>query len=330
MISSFIHPHNLIVPRRLIVAGVLLVSAFATVVGAQAAEEANFILSPTSRETGRIPVRESNRLLVTGIDLDTVMARYIPDYDQYTRGGMGPFPYGMLWRWRFSRDTDATKPGGEKRSTEKSGRRIMMIVGVFGSHREALLGADSYFRSIQAVLRMDPVDNQQQGYISWAGKSGFVRDNVFIYLGMPGGPPTQGEVVNALDRDLMSGADGISKGTAVERPVILGGEFPDQIPVSADGRAAVGLEVREPRQRQIYTNLIVTDSDIEFPEIGSMAPAPHPPVIRWEKPGEVVVRNAGSAAIVDIQATAMNDLCVVSTWEKKGVRIVPPEQGDGN
>jgi len=34
--------------------------------------------------------------------------------------------------------------------------------------------------------------------------------------------------------------------------------------------------------------------------------------------------------VVDLLVTAMNDLCVVSTWEKKGVRIVPPEEGDGN
>ena len=333
MSSNVNHLHNRIVPPRLIVAGVLLVSAFATVVGAQTTEEEESIPSWTS-ETGQIPVRESDRLLVTGIDLNALMGPYMQDHDEheYRRWGMGPDPSGAAWNWRVKRDAEKSSRIEGDTSGDRRRWYMRLQIGVFGSHREALLGAHFHYTHMQAVCYTHPIDPEERGYVSWhrhnrSVRDGFVRDNVFVQVATS---ENADEIMDGLDRDIKNGAEGISKGPVVQKPVILGEGFPNQLTARTDGKLSAPLPVADPRDRPVYVTVAVTDSDIVSSEIGSMAPAVIPPDVRWEEPGVVVVHNPGSAKVVDLLATAMNDLCVVSTWEKKGVRIVPPEEGDGN
>lgn len=255
-----------------------------------------------------VPVRHSDRQLVTGIDLDKVFSRYIPDYERY---GRSPQDLGTLWRWSERRDQDHSK-------------YLRRTVRVFRSHEAALSGASRYLLSIQAVLRCDPPNPNDPGFISWGEKT-FVCDNVFVSLLLS---DHYKSIPEWFQRDLRNGADGIYKGPEVQPPVILGDDFPDDMTLlKIDGKPTAQLRVISPDQRPVYTSISATPRGYIFSRIGQPGNASRPANVEWVAPGHVVVVDPGSATIVDLEAVAVNDLCVVSDyWTKKAVRIAPPQE----
>jgi|GEM_PF-1310360 len=281
---------------------------------------------------GIVPLRDSGRPLVTGIDLDKVFSRYVTDYDRFERSPMGPLASGMIWRWRvkpLADDPETKYYWGSKRKDPYFKRSIRPDIGVFRSHYEALVGATFYLTSQQAYTPMDELNPNDPGFVSWGGGTYFVRDNVFYSLSMS--PELNPAPLEQFHKELISGAEGITKGAEVPVPVIIGDGFPsDMTAFKIDGKPAAPLDVKDPNGRPVYCDLWVEATDDPLPNVRTSPPpgdyVPHrSPQIRWAKPNMVVVDAPGTAKVVDIAAVAMNDLCLVSVWRTR-VRIAPPPE----
>ncbi|MFH1737608.1 MAG: hypothetical protein ABIH23_01280 [bacterium] len=289
--------------------------------------------------TGIIPIRDSGRPLITGIDLDKVFSRYIDDYDRFERGAMGPDVSGMTWRWRVKPlpdDPDTKYFWGSKRKEPYYRRFVKLEIGVFSSHGQALLAARYRLTHQQAHVPMDALDPGDPGFVSWGGTF-FVRDNVFYSLQVsPEFNPAS--VLKQFHDDLIHGAEGITKGDKVPLPIIQGDNFPsDMTSFKMEGNLAAPLDVKDPNGRPLYCAVWVADHDLDaarrglsWEELSRLnIPSTKSPTIRWVKPNIVVVEKVGNVTVVDLAAVAMNDLCVVSDIWTKRVRIAPPREEPG-
>ncbi len=283
-----------------------------------------------------IPIQDSGRPLVTGIDLDKVFSRYVADYDRFERGSMGPFSFGMIWRWRVKPlpdDPETKFYWGSKRNDPYYRRFIRLDGGVFSSHGQALLAADRRLTHQQASVPIDPLNLNDPGFVSWGEGAYFVRDNVFYCLQISSEFNTA-QMLERFHTDLLNGADGITKGEEVPVPIILGDAFPSDMTLFAiGGKPMAPLTVKDPNGRPVYCDVWVEDSDIRSMQRIMSKEKSGPgglqeisPAISWIKPNMLVVDNPGNATVVDLAAVAMNDLCLVSDIWTKRVRIAPPRE----
>lgn len=73
-----------------------------------------------------------------------------------------------------------------------------------------------------------------------------VRDNIFYSVEYCTEPYNREELQKAIDRDLIEGAEGISKGKFVERPTIDGSGIPDEIRIPFQGKVSLPLRASDP------------------------------------------------------------------------------------
>ncbi|HPA47575.1 MAG TPA: hypothetical protein PK395_17545, partial [bacterium] len=281
-------------------------------------------------------IQDSGRPLVTGIDLDKVFSRYVADYDRFERGSMGPFSFGMIWRWRVKPlpdDPETKFYWGSKRNDPYYRRFIRLDGGVFSSHGQALLAADRRLTHQQASVPIDPLNPNDPGFVSWGDGAYFVRDNVFYCLQISSEFNTA-QMLERFHTDLLNGAEGITKGLEVPVPIIEGDAFPSDMTLFAiGGKPMAPLTVKDPNGRPVYRDVWDEDSDsraiqriMSKEKGGPGGPSRIPSSIRWDDSNMVVVDNPGNATVVDLAAVAMNDRCLVSDIWTKRVRIAPPKE----
>ncbi|HQP99686.1 MAG TPA: hypothetical protein PLY86_14600 [bacterium] len=282
-----------------------------------------------------ISVQDTGRSLITGIDLDKVVSRYLKNYDQFRKRAILPYLYGMTWGWRLKEIPEGPETGysgGPKRRPRYEGPSFRLLIGVFRSHGQALLAAEDYLTHQQAYFPMDTLNPDDPGFVSWGGTY-FVRDNVF-YFPQITSDLNRASVWEQLHKDLRDGTEGITRGSEVPLPVILGDDFPSDMTVSKiEGKPTAPLLAKDPNGQHLWYNVWVADTDDDAAwrrlskeeKMSKSRSYKRSPQVKWVDPNMVVVENPGSATVVDLAAIAMNDLCLVSDIWVKRVRIAPPK-----
>ena len=263
----------------------------------------------------KVEVLAEPETLIVGVDVDKLMKRHLPDYDLFYRSSMGPGADGILFRWRI-----------RNWSTPRDRKFVRMSVGVFSSHREALLAADRYLRTMAAVLMLVPRSPDDPTYLAWnIPGSGdvpgtFVRDNALITIQVADelDPPA---FIKAIDTDLKEGAEGVLKGTKVEPPTIVDPGFPSSFSPKKGDKAVASLGVSDPNDRPTYRRMWVHEFQIPHSWLNRIFymifSRPEQPRVAWYDTDEVVIEPHGGPITVELHAIAANDLCVVShVWSK--------------
>lgn len=118
-----------------------------------------------------IKINPSGRLLVTEIDIDKVMSRYIEDYDVFEKSLMIGYS-SLTWIWRVKPDPNDPETRyfwGVKRDTDFYKRKINISIGIFPSHEEAIRRAIDEMRSMAAVVPLINNGEKEPGYVAWIG-----------------------------------------------------------------------------------------------------------------------------------------------------------------
>ncbi len=278
-----------------------------------------------------IPVVESNRPLITGVKIEVFLKKYIPEFEDFeyklvggfkglgARGRLKPVPNRNL-AYVF----DSSKP-------HVPIRRWAITIGVYRSHREALLAALRHFSGWNITVEADPLDKENPGFVSW-GDDRCVIDNV--YAGFSSGEiPNKKAIQNELKQGLLHGAEWVIKGGKPIPPQIQGEDFPSEFSLWIDRKAEAPLPVMDPNERKIFKrffalNLRGYDKEYEPGPMGLLAeihPTDLEPILKWKPSGIVEIIHRGNVTF-DLEAVAVNDLCVVSDVFKKEIRINVPEE----
>ncbi len=272
----------------------------------------------------RIQIHKSNRQLVTGIDVEKVMQRYISDYEAFEISKSGISMGGLTFRWRVK--PDSTDPEtryfwGKKRSLPYYCRYVRLDIGIFRSHHDAVQAAVRTLSTFQMLPSCNPIDPEEPGFVSW-GNDIFVRDNVYILL-LVHDLLNPAEIRRRFDQDLKNGAEGIQKGDVVNPPIIHGEDFPSEFAFWIQKKATAQLFVSDPNQYETYPFIWV--SDFEFPKIERLPdgtqitfPRINPPAVKWIGDNRIEIYHQDKDDRVTLSAVAVNEMCVVSDlWEKK-------------
>ncbi|MFH1741041.1 MAG: hypothetical protein ABIH23_18725 [bacterium] len=266
--------------------------------------------------------------LIVGVDVDSLIKRYLPDFDLFRKSMMGPGPDGITFEWQIPMLPYSNVESMRRVwSTPRDPRFIRLNIGIFPSHREALLASAEHFMGIQAVPKIVQPSPEDPTYVAWTipGPRGdvprlFVRDNALVTIQVADelDPPT---FVKALDKDLKEGAEGVLKGTKVEPPVITDPGFPYSFSLAAGQKGAASLRVSDPNGRPTYRMLWVEKHDIPPSKPNTDFPHPEPPQVAWGESGLVTIEPRGGPVTVELRAVAVNDLCLVSELWSKSVRL---------
>jgi hypothetical protein len=210
-------------------------------------------------------------------------------------------------------------------------RGISLEIGVFRSHRDALLAANLFLNSIQMTYDPPVLSTDDPGYVTWINPNSklpdvFVRDNVFVNIEATGvlDPAT---VIRAIDNDLKNTAEGITRGEKVEPPLIHDVDFPSEMSISRARFGNALLSASDPNARKIWRRLWTAGNDL--PSEPNTPPSElKQPRISWNNSDvvEFVPRGAPGTITVTLKAVAVNDLCVVSDVWTKTVRITTQEE----
>ncbi len=279
----------------------------------------------------QVPVIESNRPLITGIDLDKVFSRYLADYDAFERSPMGPYEDGIVWKWRVKpdpKDPETRYFWGKKRSEPYYQRFVRLTIGVFPSHRDAIIAIPE--TDIQEVPRLNPIDPDDPGFVSWNSMNpnqfSFIRDNVYVAIQIDESLNPQ-EMAKQLDRDLKNGAEGIFKGKTVVRPIIDGSDFTDQVSFWVKGKTTAALRAIDPDKRELIGNVWVNDINRS---LAIPVDETNVPIITWIRPDLVEIKHRGQVSrAAEVCAIVVNDRCVVSeVWKKIVTFSVPKSESN--
>jgi len=281
----------------------------------------------------QVPVNESDRPLITGIDVDKLLRRYISDYDKFLREPMGVFGNGIVIELYVKRDPNDRLKGidGTSILLPENQRFIKMTIGAHPSHRDAIIAPTRVLE--QGIPRLIPPDENDPGYISWDCSSNsdtfehyrFVRDNVYIAIQLSKlfDPPS---FVKRLDNDLKNGGEGIMKGDKPAPPIIEGNDFPGDVVQWNEGKSQLKLNAYDPNKRVFYAVMWLEDINrpITYPNM-RINNQEMPPQVSWNPPGIVeFTKHTPFNRVVELNAVAANDLCVVSEIWKKKVLIKTP------
>ncbi len=270
-----------------------------------------------------IPVMESNRPLITGLKIESFLKEYIPDLEDFEYELVGGFN-GIVARGRVKPDPNDPETRfcyGKKRKLPFYKRRWKISLGIFRSHRDALLAAVRSLSMVNIPVPVAPIEKENPGFVFWhEGK--YVIDNVLA--GFDGSKEMDAKrIQNALKRGLIDGAEWVIKGGKPIPPIIQGEDFPSEFSLETGGIVNVSLPVYDPNLRKIYTRIspdTYRKAD-DYPERWTgLGYEPFPtPSVEWE-PSGIVKLSLYSFTIFDLKAVAVNDICVVSDlWIKKDI-----------
>jgi hypothetical protein len=266
-------------------------------------------------------MQESNRKLVTGIDLNKVFQRYVDDYENFA------YDYdlcgsSMIWKWRVKpdpKDKETRYFWGKKRSQPFYQRYMGMEIGVFSSHRAAVDAAleASISNSVGPDLNEDK--SKVNGYTRWDYFDGsdhfFVRDNVFVYF-YASEDMNPAKIVQMLDNDLQQGCEGITKGDHVDLPQIVDNEFRTDYSIALNSKETTKLDVIKPLNSK-YIKKIWLNHDRRFFSDEFQKNGIGRPKLKWLKDGAVEIYEKGPIQNLKLKAIVCTDRCVMSeVWEK--------------
>ncbi len=270
-----------------------------------------------------IKINPSNRPLITEIDVDKVMSRYLVDYDVFERRCMIG-PSALIWRWNVKPDPSDPETQyfwGSKRNTPYYKRQFNLTIGVFSSHEEAVKRAVELMNSISLIVKLLDDGTHEPGYVAW--ERGYtVRDNVLYAIDFCTEPFNRAAWQKRLDREVLRGANGIEKGHFVEPPIIDGSEIPDEIIIPFGEKVILPLKASDPNSREIFRGIYFMNDKEE-----SLLPVelrPESPSLDWITPDSLEMRENGSISGV-LRAVAVNDRCVFSDIFEKRVTIKVPD-----
>ena len=270
-----------------------------------------------------ININPSNRPLITGVDLDKIMNRYIDGYNVFERSAMVG-PNAMIWLWNVKPDPSDPETQyfwGKKRNTDYYKRQFNLTIGVFSSHQEAVKRAVEFLNSISIIVKLVDEGKKEPGYVAWE-KGYTVRDNVFYAVDFCTEPYDRNALQQKLDRDILEGAEGVEKGNAVELPIIDGNEIPDEIVIPLGEKVRVPLKAPDPNSRKIYR-------EVYFYKEKGISNIPtelrsESPLLDWIAPDSVEITDRGNVDGV-LRAVVVNNRCVFSDVFEKRVKIKVPD-----
>ncbi len=271
-----------------------------------------------------IPVVESNRPLITGLKIESFLKEYIPDLEDFEYELVGGFN-GIVARGRVKPDPNDPETRfcyGKKRKLPFYKRRWKISLGIFRSHRDALLAAVRSLSMVNMPVPVAPLEKENPGFVFWhEGK--YVIDNVLA--GFEGSKEMDAKrIQNALKRELIDGAEWVIKGGKPIPPIIHGEDFPAKFTLQTSGIAAATLQVYDPNLRKFYRRIspFTFGKEKEYPErfTDDGIEAFSAPIVEWGPSGDVQL-HLKEFTVFDLKAVAVNDLCVVSDlWIKKDVQ----------
>lgn len=270
-----------------------------------------------------IKINPSNRPLITGVDLDKVMSRYIDDYSVFERSAMIS-PFSIIWLWNVKPDPNDPETQyfwGSKRDTPFYKRQFNITIGIFPSHEEAVKRTVEMMKTISIVIPLIDHGEREPGYVAW-DRGYTVRDNVLYAVDFCTEPFHREELQKQLDRDFLEGAEGISKGAFVELPEIDGGDIPDEVAIPLNGKIILPLRASDPTSRKFY-RLALFYKDKSSSTIPSTLRA-EAPSVDWIEPDALEIKERGSISGT-LEAVVINDRCVVSDVFKKRLTIQVPD-----
>lgn len=267
-----------------------------------------------------IPVQQHPEMLVTGIDVDTIVNRHIPDLSSFQKSISGPSGCGLLFRWRVPRPSYRNVEEMHRVWSSKGDPRFMRLdIGIYPDPRKALIAAKRHFDTIAAVPRVVELSREDPGYVSWTIEREevprwFVRDNVFVCLQIAE-ELNPAAFLRAFDEDLKNGADGIFKGDRVEPPIIHAADFPSSLALDKGKKVSVPLDAGDFHGRRLYRSAWIAEP------VQTSTPRFRLPNVRalWTESGQLEIKcDEKGQIMVAVHAVAVNDLCVVSeVWSKQ-------------
>ncbi len=291
-----------------------------------------------------IPVIESERPLIAGVKIELFLIQHIPEYDD--------FEYTLTGGFRGIGATGRVKPDpndpetrffwGKKRNLPFYKRQWRIAIGVYQSHRDALVAASRYYSDWSVIINTDPMEKENPGFVSWSGKdfaidswsgTDFVIDNVFACFSASNSMNTV-EIITALKQGLFDGAEWVIKGDKPVSPQIQGEDFPSEFSFWVDQMAKTQLTIVEPNERKIFQRIQPRNKRGYKKKynpalfLGGLKEIPiySMPTIKWQQSGVVEITHSGGPLTFDLEAVAVNDLCVVSDVWKKEIHISIPEE----
>ena len=266
-------------------------------------------------------MQESNRMLVTEIDVNKVFQRYVDDYENFAYDHALSVS-SLNWKWRVKPDPNDKETRyfwGKKRSQPFYQRYMGLDIGVFSSHRAAVDAAIEAFQMNQVRPVLNEDKSKENGYTRWDYFDGsyhfFVRDNVFVNF-CASEDMNPAKIVQMLDNDLQTGCEGITKGDHVDLPQIVDNEFRTDYSIALNSKATTKLDVIKPLNSK-FINKIWVDFDRrlfsdEFHKNGIERPK-----LKWSKDGTVEIYEKGPIQNLKLKAIVCTDRCVMSeVWEK--------------
>ncbi len=320
--------------RRLCILSCLFTFSFFMVLISAAQDQDIEVETVRFQETYDVPVVESKRQLITGVRIESFLEKYVPDLDDFEYEFVGGY-YGLVAHGRVKPDPNDPETRffwGSKRHLPFYKRRWGISIGVYKSHRDALLAASRYYKNRSALKEVNPLDKDNPGFVSW-GEGKWVIDNVFAGFSS-GDILDKKEIRTALKQGLLHGAEWVIKGDKPIPPQIQGENFPSEFSLWIDRKVEAELNIIEPNGLKVYRNIHARNlrgykKEYEPSVFGTGLTERFPihlkPLIKWKSPDIVQITQNG-AVTFDLETVAVNNLCVVSDVFKKEIRISVPEE----
>ncbi|MBN2326460.1 MAG: hypothetical protein JXR73_04835 [Candidatus Omnitrophica bacterium] len=253
-----------------------------------------------------IPINELKGLLITGLDVNEIVKKYIPEYNNLTKHVHMVAESGITHSWILL--PERTKS-------------ISIDVGIFSSHRDALVGAQSYFNSIAPVVKLRSLDDKHPGFVSWiiplSDSCPFVYNNVFVVI----------QVTDHYDRDafvkqfiqeLSDNGEGVFIGEKVEPPYIDGINIANSLETWTNKRIEIPVSITDPNGRNVYSSAYLTNLNYVKPKADTTELPPDIPFVRFKQKNLLEFRFEDEIDTdAELKIIAVNDRSVVSAWKKK-------------
>lgn len=275
-----------------------------------------------------VDVRYQTAKPITGIDAVVLVESVVPGIETIKLiNSVIPSNDGIEYSWIAENKDEYFKLRGD------NGPTVWFKAGVFTSHRAAV---ETYARTLmQVVPKLDPIRISDPGFLLWSfpqfnslvSEKTFVRDNVLITVGASYDFDL-GVIINAIDRSLKQGTNGVERGEKVILPTIVSDDFPDVLTTTTNDPAKTTLAVLDPNNRYVYRMCLVDPRSLPSVEPGQAVLPYVMPLINWLPNDELEIRMAWGNLTVDLVAWVVNDRCVVSDECRITVTINGPAKAE--
>lgn len=279
-----------------------------------------------------VPVVESNRQKVVGIDIDKLMEKYIDQFEIFETSGKGASFSGIRCSWRVKpdpKDPETRYFWGKKRSEQHYRQYINLHVGVFSSHKDALHAAELYFSDISVVPELNPIFKYDPGFVSWtiplSTGSLFVRDNVFLSLQLSDNFDLE-KIMGQIGQELINGSDAVLKGEEINKPQIESDTIPETVVFDPGVQVnSFSLSAHDIDGLNLYRCIWASPIQYETVHPNIVINPVNYPMFQWELEKQVVITSRGSVdETFEVTAVVVNELCVVSDVVVKDIRVKIP------